>query len=214
MSRSIYVATSESKAADATGNDVPKTPKPDDPADLVDRLLKAAGPAKAVELMTQAIGSKAEAHRLVDAANFRGRSSGRPTEYFTTDAYVQFTEQMLERAYRRNGEKVPNRQVLIEAALRLQELADGRQFGETRQAAISRIRRRPRGMMFYTTDVPEQDRVSFDKLHEFWASVLEPDYLAKVLKRDPDLYYFTAGFIMFTLEKIFERIRVVAEEKL
>jgi hypothetical protein len=195
----------------------------DVPADLADRLLKAIGPAKAMEILTEAIGGKGKVRQLVNATKARGYSPGRPTEYFVEDVQVLYTVKGLEHMCRRLGVKMSKRR-LIAAAIFLQELADGKRLGKgSRDSTIRRIRRHPSeiGTMFrkdvpeQDKDVPEQDRVSFRELHEYWASRLPPDMLEDSLKKDPSLIEISADAILFCLQKNFERIltNLFADEK-
>jgi hypothetical protein len=123
MTRSVYVATSESKAADATDNDVPKTPKPDDPADLADRLIKA-------------VGSKEKAKQQIDASKVQG-SGGRPAEYLVRDAQVLFEVETLENEYRFRNQKSPKRWPLIKEAV--SQHFTQFDMGKTEDAAAHRI---------------------------------------------------------------------------
>jgi hypothetical protein len=172
-------------------------PKHDDPAELVRRLIKA-------------LGSKAEAKRRIDAAKVRGGSPGRPLKYFAEDAQVLTTVEMLGRDYRRRGVKLPKRRALIKEAIHLQEVADGKRLGKTKDATIHRISRYSGVVeMFeklFSATGPE-DGVSPSELREHWASVLPPDDLEYFLKKDPSLLYVTALWFEFNLLKNFERVR-------
>jgi hypothetical protein len=166
------------------------TTTPDDPADLVDRLLKAVGPAKAMEFLTKAIGSKGKVRQLVNAAKARGYSTGRPKEFFRQDVMILLSVEMVERSFRHAGWKVPPKRRLIKGIIEetiLQDgLQDGSQFGATKDAAIKRIERHFGLMeMFNKTVKSENDAATYAL--EILADEHGPAFLEQCRKIDPSL---------------------------
>jgi hypothetical protein len=156
-------------------------PNRDDQATLAERLVKAAG-------------SKAEAHRLIDAANIGG-VSGRSAEYLEADAQVLFEVEMRENWYRHASDeakkfyrvtKTPKRRALIKEIVS-REFANGNPLGPNENAAIQRI-------IFNSSlieKLSKENRRSGngrDQHGGFWTELakhLPPDALEQVRKMDP-----------------------------
>jgi hypothetical protein len=158
-------------------------PKHDDPAKL----------AELVERLIEAAGSKAEAYRLVKAAKGRG-SPGRPREYSTDDdvLFEVWMLEMVERHRRAAGVKAPKRRALIKSVVS-RETADGRELGKTENAAIERINRLSEASARRQVDEALRQEAVQDIIKLFLdaAQHLPPDdakyYTEQILKSDPSV---------------------------
>ena len=151
-------------------------PKRDDPAALAERLIKSAG-------------SKAEAHRLIDAAKARA-NPGRPAQYAMADAHVLLAVEMLENERRRAGVKAPKRRQMIKEAVS-RALADGWHVGKTENAAIQRVSRHSclfSSLFGMFSKVRKSDRSGDPGSPcEFWAEFQLPLGLSEwILSFDPE----------------------------
>jgi hypothetical protein len=131
-------------------------------------------------------GSKAKAIRAIEAAK-GGGSPGAPTKYFVTDAQVLFDVEMMEYEYRRAGVKAPKRRALIKKAVS-RKLADGRQLGQSENAAITRINRHSSLSEMFSKAHKSNRSGDRGYLREFWTDVAQdmpPDYSELILKLEP-----------------------------